>query len=152
MKKVKYILLFFSLLTINSYSQDCSRFNRWVECRPRIKDYNTYLQPKSIAVNVNDTLSLNIAFEGNRDYILSFCASKLYYPIHVRLLKIGTREEIWDNASGDYCESMGISFLNPQNITLEVSLLADRLSVNKVKSDDVVCVGMIMHWKKIIKE
>jgi len=145
-----YIL--FSLVSTIGYGQDCSRFNRWAECRPRIKDYETYLQPKAIAVGINDTLVFNVVFEGGRDYILSFCANKLYYPIHVRLMKAGTREEIYDNSIDNYCESIGIGFYKTQSLAIEISFLSDLLGDKGLKMNHIVCTGMIMHWKNIFKK
>ncbi|RPH31862.1 MAG: hypothetical protein EHM93_11790 [Bacteroidales bacterium] len=151
MIKIKFILLLLGLSSINAFGQDCSKFNRWAECRPRINHYQTYLQPKSIAVGINDTLTFNIVFEGNRDYIISFCANKLYYPIHIRLLKFDTKEEIYDNAADNYCVSIGIGFYKTQNLIVEISFLSELLGDKKYRMTDLVCVGMIMHWTRIIK-
>lgn len=143
------MFILFFLVSINSIGQDCDRFNRWAECRPRINDYTIYLQPKSIAIGINDTLTFNVVFEGNRDYILSFCANKLYSPIHVKLLNLGTRKLIYDNATDDYPESIGIGFYKTQTIIVKISLMADLLGDEKLDRYDIVCVGMIMHWRKI---
>jgi hypothetical protein len=152
MKFLKFILLLLSVYSTNCFSQDCSKFDRWDECRPRIKGYSTYLQPRSIAVGINDTLTFNIVFEGNRDYILSFCANRLYYPIHVRLMKLGTKEEIYDNAVDKYCESIGVGFYNTQGLIVEITLLADKLGNAKLKRNEIVCVGLNMNSKKIFKK
>lgn len=148
MIKIRFILLLSSLFFINSFGQDCSKFNRWSECRPRIKNYNSYLQPKSIPVGINDTLTFNIVFEGNRDYILSFCANKLYYPIHIKLKKFGSKEEIYDNAVDNYCESIGIGFYRTQSLTVEISFIAELIEDERLFMTDVVCVGLIMHWAR----
>lgn len=153
MKIFKFILfILFILFSVNCYSQDCSRFNRWAECRPRINDYNTYLQPKSVAVGVNDTIKFNVVFDGNRDYILSFCANKLYFPIKVRLLKPETSEALYDNTTDGYPQSIGVWISTTQSLIIEISLLADKLGDERLTRNDLVCVGLIMHWNKIFKK
>ncbi len=148
MKYFQIVIFLLISFSSNCFGQDCSNFNRWNECRLRINDYNKYLQPKSIAVGLNDTLRFNVVFTGIRDYIISFCASKLYYPVNVRFLKPGTKELIYDNAADTYSDVIGIGFNKTQNIIIEVMLLAFKLGNDRLTFGDMVCVGMVMHWKK----
>jgi hypothetical protein len=150
MKKFKIILLLFNLFAVICFSQDCNDYHHWADCRKSIKrNYSIYMEPKSTTFGIKDTMRYNVVFYGNRDYIITFCTDQMYYPINIRLLQPGTREELYDNATDDYCESFGVGFYNTQNLILEVVLLADKLDKDKIKSNDKVCVGMQMQYKKI---
>lgn len=151
MKKFNIVLLIFTLLSLNSFSQKCAKFEQWGDCRTIIKDYSTYLQPQRISIGINDTLNFNIVFEGNKDYILSFCAKNIYYPIKVRMLKSETKEELYNNSVDDYPTSIGFGFYRTQSLIIEISLIANKLGIYKEQSKDTVCVGMIMHCKRIFR-
>jgi hypothetical protein len=144
MKKNIFILLIFSLHSFYCFSQT----DRWADCKPIIKNYNIYLQPKSIPIDLNKILSFHVVFEGNRDYIISFCVSNLYYPVHVRLLKLETGEEIYDNAKDNYPITIGVGIANTQSLIIEITLLANKLSRSERRNNDKVYVGLFMNWKK----
>lgn len=150
MKKLKIILFLFSLFSFICYSQDCSDYSKLADCRKSYKrHYNIYLQPKNATIGINDTLTYNIVFYGNRDYIVSFCAAQINHPINVRLLQPETGLELYDNATDNYCETFGVGFYNTQNLILEVTLMADKPDKDKLESKYKVCIGMILQWKKI---
>jgi len=153
MKKIKVILFIISLFSSISYSQDCTEsFNyyKYVNCSKCIdRNYNIYAEPKNIEIGINDTLKYNIMLYGNRDYIVSFCANELYYPIHIKLLSQETKQVIYDNALDGYIESIGVGFYNNQNLTVEVTLLANDIGKERKDIKEKICVGMILQWKKI---
>ena len=150
MKKFKILFILIGLISINCFSQDCSDFQKLSKCKIKIiKNCKIYMQHKNAAIGINDTLTYNIVFYGNRDYIISFCADQKYYPLNIRLLQPETNEEIYDNAKDDYCGSIGVGFYNTQNLIIEVTLLADELDKDRIKSNEKVCVGLDMQWKKI---
>ena len=111
-----------------------------------------YMQPKHTKVGINDTLTYNVVFYGGRDYIISFCTDQIYYPINIRLLQPETRKVLYDNATDDYLESIGVGVYNTQNLVLEVILMANKLGKEKIKSNDQVCLGMILQWKKLLSK
>jgi len=110
------------------------------------------MQPKHTKVGINDTLTYNVVFYGGRDYIISFCTDQIYYPINIRLLQPETRKVLYDNATDDYLESIGVGVYNTQNLVLEVILMANKLGKEKIKSNDQVCLGMILQWKKLLSK
>jgi len=152
MKKIIYIFLLFGLYSSNAYSQDCNNQNQWDGCLKKSRYYDIYQSPQTNAITLNDTLTYNIVFIGNRDYIISLCSPDIYYPVSFKLFKQDSKEEIYNNASDDYIESVGVGFYNTQNIIIEVTLLADSTDIKNMNPDDKICIGMILHWKKIFKK
>jgi hypothetical protein len=108
------------------------------------------MEPKHTSVAVNDTLKFNVVFQGNRDYIISFCADQIYYPLNIRLLEPETRKKLYDNTSGDYKQSIKVGINNTQNILVEVIFLADQVSKNKAIKKNA-CVSFIMQCRKLKK-
>ena len=152
MKKFIIILFLSGFFSDFFYSQDCNDYSKFADCRRSIKrHYNMYLQPKNASIGINDTLTYNVVFYGNRDYIISFCADQIYYPINIRLLQPETRMELYDNTADNYCVSIGVGFYNTQNVIIEATFLATNLNKDKITSKDKLCVGMTMQWKKIFK-
>ncbi len=151
--RFKVILFLLSYFSVISYGQDCSDFENSTNCKVIIiKNYAIFLQHKNAAVNINDTLIYEITFSGNRDYILSFCANHNYYPLNIRLLQSTTKKELYNNASDNFNESITMTLYNTQNIILEVILMADKIDKNRIKSDDKICIGLDMQWKKIFPD
>ena len=152
MKKIKIIILLFVFFSGICYSQDCGNFLQWSELnKSNRRNYSKYLEPKSATIGIKDTLRYNIVFYGNRDYVITFAADHLYYPINIRLLIPGTRDVIYDNATDDYCVSFGVGFYNTQNLIIEATLLADQVK-DKIKNNDNVCVIMQLQFKKIFSK
>jgi hypothetical protein len=150
MKKFKILFILISMISINCISQECSDFQKLSKCKISIvKSCKIYMQHKNASIGINDTLTYNIVFSGDRDYILTFCTDQKYYPLNIRLLQPETNEEIYDNAKDDYCGSIGVGFYNTQNLIIEVTLLADKSGNDRIKSNEKACVGLDMQWKKI---
>lgn len=152
MIKLKLILVLFAFYSINCFSQPCSKTYKWAGCKQHIRNYEIYQHPKITAVAIRDTLIYNVVFYGNRDYIISFCADKLYYPLSIKLLKPETREEIYDNAIDNYPESIGVGFYKTQALIFEVVLMSDKMDRDKLSVNDSICIGMIMNSKKIFSK
>jgi hypothetical protein len=106
------------------------------------------MHPKHISINIKDTLTYNVVFKGNRDYIISFCADQMYYPLNIRLFETATNKEIYDNAKIDYKGSIKVGIFNTQNIIIKLTLLANQTDTGKYRRKDV-CVGMILQWRKL---
>jgi hypothetical protein len=71
--------------------------------------------------------------------------------MNIKLFQPESKKELYDNATDDYCSSIGVGFYNTQNIIIEVTFLADKVGINRKESKENVCTGMIMQWKKIFK-
>jgi len=150
MTKFKTIFLFFVLLSTTGYGQDCCDLLDWNNFGKNEKNgYRIFMQPRNSLIDVNDTLKFNIVFFGMYDYILTFCADTKYYPLKIRLLQQANRKELYNNINNSYRESIGVGLYNAQNLILEVTLQSGKLEKDKIKSEDKVCVGLIMQWKRM---
>jgi len=117
-------------------------------CNQLVKNYSIYLRPITKTVALNDVITYNIAFEGDQDYIISFCADSTYYPIHYRVFNSKTKKELYNNESDNYYESIGIRVYYTQNMVIEATLMADKIGKKEKKEMGKVCIGLIMHLKK----
>jgi len=106
------------------------------------------MHTKHVSIGIIDTLTYNVVFTGNRDYIISFCADQNYYPLNIKLFESETKRQLYDNATSDYKESIKVRISNTQNIIIELTLMADKADSNKI-SKNSVCVGMILQWRKL---
>ncbi len=154
MNKYKIIFFFIGFLSASGQSQVCNDYNNYsqfVNCRKCINSYyKIYMKPKHTLVAIDDTLKYNVVFQGNRDYIISFCADQMFYPLNIRLSEPETRKKLYDNASGDYKESIKVGINNTQNILIEVIFLADQVSKDKTIKRNA-CVSIILQWRKLKK-
>ena len=154
MQKYKIIFFLICLLSASGESQVCNDYNNYsqfINCRKCINSYyKIYMEPKHNSVAVDDTLKYNIVFQGNRDYIISFCADQIFYPLNIRLFEPDTKKKLYDNASGDYKQSIKVGITNTQNLLIEVIFLANQ--VNKEKEiNKSACVSTILQWRKLKK-
>ena len=149
MKTILTILFLLSFFSTISYSKDCNDYMNGKRRSVRIeKGYQIYLQPNSKMIGVEDTIKFNISFLGKFDYILTFCADREYYPINIRLVNPTSNKEIYDNTTDAYIESLGIGFVNTQNVIVEVSLLANVDIKKRYRWDEYTCIGLIIQRKK----
>jgi hypothetical protein len=152
MKTCKNILFFLIFLSNSGHSKECSdyyNYSKFVNCRQCLNSYyKIYILPKHVSIGINDTLKYNVAFTGNRDYIISFCADQMYYPLNIRLFTPKTGKKIYDNVSGDYKESIKVGIINSQNLNIEISFLAGQSNKEKIIKKNV-CIGMILQWRKL---
>jgi hypothetical protein len=150
MNKHKIILFLFILFSALIYSQDCRDFQKLDNCRIKIsKNYIIYLQHTNRSIGINDTISYNITFYGNRDYIISFCAEQIFYPINIRLMQPGSGKELYNNESHNYNASILITLYNTQNIIIDVRSMAGQLSKDSMKNNNRACVGLDLQYKNI---
>jgi hypothetical protein len=149
-KKWTLIILITFLVSVN-YGQDCDKYNnysKFVNCRQCYNSYyKIYLKPQNISIGITDTLKYNIVFNGNRDYIISFCADQIFYPISIKLYN-SNFEKIYDNANSGYNESIKVGVKKTQNIKIEVSFLSENYTKERIRNERI-CVGMILQWRKL---
>jgi len=152
--KIVCVLFVFSIYSSVSNGQECSdyyNYSKFVNCKKCInRNYKLYMPPKNTTIGVDDTLTFTIMFYDNRDYLISFCTDQKYYPINIKLIESATGKELYDNAKDNYCESFGVGFYNTCNLTIKVSLLANKTDNDKLKKNEKACVGMILQWKKVL--
>jgi len=156
MKKIKFILILFILFSAKAFSQECDdyyNYPKFTNCRACINShYKIYLKPKHVLINLTDTLTYNVVFNGGRDYVISFCADQLYYPLHIRILNPKTREVLYDNVTDKYIEYIGVGILYTQTLVLELILKPLKSKEALINKEDKVCVGLILQWKKILSK
>lgn len=140
------ILLIFTGIQFLS-GQPCEDFFYDKKCYDKTKEFKIYGQSKNALMEVDSTSSYPIIFYGRKDYIVTVCTEKGYYPIHFKLIDILTGEVLYDNMHDDYYESVGFTVDVTRKINLVVSLLAED---NKPKNfgDTQACIGVNIQWKK----
>jgi hypothetical protein len=150
MKTLKntFILAFLYLLVpLQIWSQECTDYHEHSDCiMDRDRAYKKYSQSKSVLITIHDTVELNIIFYGQKDYILSFCADKLLYPVHFWFKDPSTGEVLYDNSQDNYIGSLNIGFevTRPLNVMLNV---VGKTAVNKDLNKYIGCVGLLIQYK-----
>ncbi len=150
MKTLKntFILAFFYLLVpLQIWPQECTDYHELGDCiMDRDRAYKKYSQSKSVLITIHDTVELNIIFYGQKDYILSFCADKLLYPVHFWFKDPSTGEVLYDNSQDKYIGSLNIGFevTKPLNVMLNV---VGKTAVNKDLNKYTGCVGLLIQYK-----
>ncbi|MBN2484831.1 MAG: hypothetical protein JXB34_02540 [Bacteroidales bacterium] len=134
-----------------AYSQSCFSFHNSKDCVPRLeKDFRIYGQSKSAYLVIDKKSDLTIVFYGNKDYIITVCTEKGYYPVHFVIKDFNTNSVLYDNMEDDYIESVGLTFDNPTKTTIEVTMLATEANPTDI-GEDAACVGVHIQWRKAIK-
>jgi hypothetical protein len=112
----------------------------------RDRSYKLYSQSKSVPANINDTVELNIIFYGQKDYILSFCADDLLYPVHFWFADPSTGDILYDNAQDKYIGSIGLGFETTKSIRILMNVIG-KTTVNKDLSKYIGCAGLLIQYK-----
>jgi hypothetical protein len=97
-------------------------------------------------IGVGYTLRYNVIFYGKRNYKISFCTNKNYYPVHFKLIDALTEKVLYDNEDDDYLESLGFAMENTKQILIEVEVLADKASDREIE-EYYPCIGMFLQFK-----
>ena len=150
MKTIKNLIIFaiFSFIVIvQLWSQDCTNYHELGDCiMDRNKDFKIYSQSKSIAISPLDTVELNIVFYGQKDYIISFCTHRKFYPINFKLIDPDTREILYDNTQDRYIESLGVGFDVTKSLTIQVSVLARKATPEEIEGY-IGCLGLLLQYR-----
>jgi len=149
MKKINNLItiLFFSFLgPVQLCSQDCTSYHELGDCiMDRSKDYKIYSQSKSLAISPLDTIELNIVFYGQKDYIISFCTHRKFYPINFRLIDPDTQEVLYDNTQDRYIESLGVGFDVTKSLTIKINVLARKATPEEIEGY-MGCLGVLIQY------
>jgi len=150
MNKYKCIFLLPGLLLIlsaGSFAQSCVEYHKVGDCiMDRQRGFEIYSQSKSAPITAKDTIEFNIVFYGQKDYIFSFCTHRKFYPINFKILDAETREELYDNASDNYIESLGIGFDVTKSLVIQMHVLAREATEEEIE-DYVSCIGLLLQYK-----
>jgi len=146
-KKI-FILIGISITAIPFLSaQDCPDFLDSPFCTMnRQRGYRPYSQSKSVYVALNDTVELNIVFYGQKDYILSFCSIREFFPVNFRLLDPSSRKIFYDNVEDKYIESLQVGFETTKSVIVQFVAIGDKnITGNRRNPKD--CIGLLIQYR-----
>jgi hypothetical protein len=128
------------------WSQDCTNYHELGDCiMDRSKDYKIYSQSRSIAISHLDNVELNIVFYGQKDYIISFCTHRKFYPINFKLIDPDTQEVLYDNAQDKYIESLGVGFDVTKTLMIQIHVLARKATPEEIEGY-MGCLGVLLQY------
>lgn len=111
----------------------------------RQKGWRVYSQSKSTRIVTGEAVEFDVVFYGQKNYVLSFCASHHLYPLHFRLLDPDSREVLYDNASDKYLGSLEVGFDETKSLLIEVDVLAETATSKDQKSEPG-CMGLLIQY------
>ncbi|HUW06666.1 MAG TPA: hypothetical protein VMW01_10410 [Williamwhitmania sp.] len=148
MKKI-LLLMLLSAFTATLYGQSCNGFNKTKGCtRFNVEGYNVYGQSTNALLLADSTYRYSVVLFGGKEYRVSFCADREFYPIHFRLINAKTNEVTYDNETDKYVESVGFAVNDTRQIIIEVTLMPKKQDYQTF-SDRTSCVGILIQWNKI---
>ncbi len=151
MNTIKYLIaitIFSFLFPLQLFPQECTNYHKLGDCRMDLsRGYKIYSQSKSAPITFQDTVEFNIVFYGQKEYMLSFCTHRKFYPVNFRLLDPDTREILYDNARDRYVESLGIGFDSTKPLIIQINVIARKATPEEIESY-VGCVGMLLQYKQ----
>lgn len=152
MYKLYLIVIFILLLSEECLkSQTCFSFHNDKHCANKPKnEFRIYGQSESAMLEKDHTVELPVIFYGNKDYIVTVCTEKGYYPVHYVIRDIETNNIFYDNMEDDYYESVGFTVDVPRKVVLEITLLAENIELSNF-GDPQACVGVNILWRRAEK-
>jgi len=148
MKKILMLMLV-SAFAVTLYGQGCNGFNKTKGCtRFNADGYKLYGQSQNALLMADSTYRCQFVLFGGKEYRISFCADKGYYPIHFRLIDVKTKEVTYDNETDKYVESVGFAVENTRQVIVEVTLLPKKKEFDNFL-DKTSCLGILIQWAKI---
>jgi hypothetical protein len=138
------------LLLSGSYSQaqSCYNFHSYKTCAGKLRSgFKLYGQSESALLEIDSTAVLPVIFYGNKDYVVTVCTERGYYPVHFIIKEVETSNVLYDNMQDNYYESIGFTIDHPQKVTIEVTILADGFEPSDFNQDQA-CVGVHIQWKR----
>jgi len=134
---------------ISAQKNDCKKFHLYAGCNvnpgPRFK-YNG--QSRSNIIGIGDQLIYSLVLYENNQYVINFCTSEFFQPVHVKLMDAETDAVMYDNKSDEYIETLTLNIDKTQRLKIFVEVLA-RDMPEEEKLDFFGCIGMMVQSKKI---
>jgi len=116
------------------------------------RSYSIYNQSLSALLVKDSTKIIDIVFYGKREYKISFCTEKNFYPIRIKLINTDTGKELYNNFDNLASNGLEIELENTMIIRFEVTLLGEKI-VNPVYYDEIIsCTGILIQWTKLEKK
>lgn len=147
-KKIFLSLFFLLSFCLLGLGQFCADFHKAGDCRKDlIPNFRYYNQSRSDLIKVGFTVKYDIVFYGEREYMISFCTMKNYYPVHFKLSDGMTEEVFYDNKEDDYLESIGFAVEKTRRILVEIEILAHQASDKEIE-EYYPCIGMFIQFRE----
>jgi hypothetical protein len=141
------LIIFGFIVPAHLIAQDCTNYHELGDCiMDRQREYKIYSQSKSVAISALDTIELNIVFYGQKDYILSFCTHRKFYPVNFKLIDPDTQEILYNNAQDRYIESLGVGFDVTKSLTIQVIVLARKATPEEIEGY-MGCLGLLLQYR-----
>jgi len=132
--------------TFIARAQECTEYHKKGDCNmDKERGWKVYSQSKSSAISLKEAVDFNVVFYGQKNYVLSFCASQHLYPAHLKLLDPQTREVMYDNAGDRYVGSLEVGFDVTRTLLIEIDVLAETAPTEKNKSEPG-CIGLLIQY------
>ena len=146
-RRIQLSLFLALAVSVLGYGQFCADFHLTGDCKKDfLPFFKLYAQSKSDMIGVGYTIKYNIVFYGEKEYMISFCTNKNYYPLHFKLSDVVTEEVFYDNKDDDYVESIGFAIEKTKIILVEVEVLAHKAGDKEIE-DFYPCIGMLIQYK-----
>ena len=140
------VLLLLSVQTVKA--QYCYKYHLERACTSKSRDdFRFYGQSRSALLEVDSASTLSVLFYGNKDYIVTVCAEKGFYPIHFIIRNTETGRIFYDNMEDEYIESVGFTIDHPQKLEIDVTLIPDKNDIKDFE-DSQACVGVFIEWRR----
>jgi hypothetical protein len=148
MKSKSFILIILATIPflISAKLDPCIDFHKCMACRAlSAKDFQLHGLSRSALLEIGVPSNFDIVLYGGKDFVVTSCSNRMYYPIHMRLFA-ENREILYDNQMDDYMESVGFSLDTTSTITIELTLLAERVSEQDF-DENRSCAGVNILWR-----
>jgi len=147
-KKILVLLLLIMVFSGMGFGQFCTDFQNTGDCRKdMIPSFRYYSQSRSDIIKVGFSVRYDVVFYGKREYMISFCTMKNFYPVHFKLIDGISEELLYDNKEDDYLESIGFALEKTKHMRIEIEILAHRASDKEIE-EYYPCIGMLIQFKE----
>lgn len=146
-----FLVLTFVMFGNTGYSQTCQKYYKSKDCSEFDRnDFYLMEQSRSAVFEIGTSSQFEIALNGGRDYIISCCTDREYYPLNFIILSKDGGEVIYDNMHDEYLNSIGFTIDNTQNVILKITILAEGFKPSDFY-DNRACVGVSIQFRKTPK-
>ena len=145
-KAMIILIVLMTPLLFSSNMNSCGEYHKCMLCRPNnARGFHVHGLSRSAVMEPGKTSSFEIDLYGGKDYIISSCTQRRYYPIHMRILN-DEKEVLYDNMMDDYVESIGFTVDSLQTYEVEVTLLAEQVNPENF-DENRACTGVLVMWR-----
>ena len=143
--------MLFPLLNSTVNGQICRKYYKTKDCIEfQRKDFYLMGQSRSAVLEIGTSSQFELVLTGGRDYIVTCCTEKVYYPVNFKIISKDGADLIYDNMHDEYINSIGFTIDNTQTVVIEVVLLAEGFKATDF-NDNRACVGVSIQFKKTPK-